>query len=121
MHVDGQSFTRKFVRADQFLCQNRSGGPLFTADHFFRDRACGDNEITMHEIESKSFMTGWEAIRISMLAVVTESQGMPAGQKCVLCGENYALTKCWQCGPQSYFCQSCMDSVHSRIAFFTCY
>ena len=79
--------------------------------------ACGDNELTMHEIESKSSMAGWEAIRSSMLAVVTESQGVPAGQKCVLCGENYALIKCRQCGPQSYFCQSCMGSVHSRITF----
>ena len=50
--------------------------------------ACGDNEFTMHEIELKSSMAGWEAIRSSILAVVTESQGMPASQKCVLCGEN---------------------------------
>ena len=59
--------------------------------------ACGDNELIMHEIESKSSMAGWEAIRSSMLAVVTEWQGMPAGQKCVLCGENNALIKCRPC------------------------
>ena len=45
----------------------------------------------MHEIESKSSMAGWEAIRSSLFVAVTESKGMPIGQKCVLCGENDAL------------------------------
>ena len=73
-----------------------------------------DNELTMHEIESKSSMAGWEAIRSSLLVAVTESKGMPIGQMCVLCGENDSLMKCQQCGPQSYFCQNCI-SIHSRI------
>ena len=80
--------------------------------------ACGDNELTMHEIESKSSMAGWEAIRSSMLAVDTESQGMPAGQKCELCGENYALIKCWQCGHLSHIFVKVVWIVYTRRLLF---
>ena len=39
---------------------------------------------------------------------------MPAGQKCVICGENYGLIKYRQCGLQSFFCQGCANSVHTN-------
>ena len=55
------------------------------------------------KLSQSLLMAGWEAIRSSLLVAVTESKGMPIGQKCVLCGENDALMKCQQCGPQSFF------------------
>jgi len=73
--------------------------------------------MSMYEIECKSSVDGWEAIRSRLFKVVTESEGMPAGQKCVICGENEGLIKCRQCGPQSFFCQGCAENVHAQITF----
>ncbi len=73
-------------------------------------------EPTMYSIESKSSTIGWAAIRKKMLSAVTEAEGMPTDQTCTLCQENYALIRCLQCGPQSYYCQTCMDSLHSRFS-----
>lgn len=75
------------------------------------------NELTIHEIEAKSSVAGWEAIREGLLTAVTESQGMPSDQICVHCDENPALIRCRQCGPLSYYCLSCFDRGHSRVSF----
>ena len=75
------------------------------------------DEPTMYSIESKSSTIGWEAIRKRMLSAVTEAEGMPTDQTCTLCQENYALIRCLQCGPLTYFCQTCADSLHSRFSF----
>ena len=76
-----------------------------------------EDEQTMYTIESKTSVAGWEAIRKKLLFTVTESVGMPVGQMCVLCRENCAVVRCQQCGPQSYYCQACVDTSHSRFTF----
>ena len=76
-----------------------------------------EDEQTMYTIESKSSVAGWEAIRKKLLFTVTESVGMPVGQMCVLCRENCAVVRCQQCGPQSYYCQACVDTSHSWFSF----
>ena len=86
-----------------------------SADQESETDQCG--ELSMYEIEAKSSMAGWEGIREGLLSAVTESQGMPSSQMCVLCDESPALIRCRQCGPRSYYCQICFDTVHSRITF----
>ena len=49
------------------------------------------DEPTMYEIEAKSSVTTWEAIRKGLLS--SESQGMPSNQACVVCNENPALIR----------------------------
>ena len=86
-----------------------------SADQDSETDHCG--ELTMYEIETNTSMAGWEAIREGLLSAVTESQGMPSSQMCVLCDDSPALIRCRQCGPRSYYCQICFDTVHSWISF----
>jgi len=74
-------------------------------------------EETMYSIEAKSSVAGWEAVRERLLFAVTEALGMPVGQMCVLCRTSDAVIRCQQCGPQSYYCQACTDTVHSQCSF----
>ncbi len=74
-------------------------------------------EETMYSIEAKSSVAGWEAVRERLLFGVTESLGMPVGQMCVLCRKSDAVIRCQQCGPLSYYCRACTDTVHSQCSF----
>ena len=71
---------------------------------------------TMHEIEARSGVAGWEAVRQRLLEAVTEAQGMPLNQLCMLC-DSPASVRCKQCGPLSYYCLECFEQVHSSINF----
>ena len=44
----------------------------------------------------------------------TESVGIPAGQICMALHEQSCHHKC---GPKSYYCQTCMESLHSQFSF----
>ena len=81
-----------------------------------------ETEITLeyepvYSIESKTSAIGWESIRNQMLATVTESVRMPAGQICLLCMNNHALIRWQQCGSKSCYCQTCMESLQSQFSF----
>ena len=74
-------------------------------------------EPTGHELESRSSVEGWEAIRIGLRNVVTESAAMPLEQKCFMCCDQASL-RCPQCGPLGFYCCDCFKKAHCHVNVF---
>ena len=74
-------------------------------------------EPTGHKLESRSSVEGWEAIRIGLRNVVTESAAMPLEQKCFMCCDQASL-RCPRCGPLGFYCCDCFKKAHCHVNVF---
>ena len=75
------------------------------------------NEPTCHELESRALIAGWENIRHTIRAAISEAAALPLFQICLLC-ESPATMRCAQCGPKGYYCQECFLSSHASVNIF---
>ena len=74
-------------------------------------------EPTGHELETKSLISGWNAIRSNILNAVTGAAAMPLAQLCLHC-EATASLRCQRCGPMGYFCPECFKKFHNIVNVF---
>ena len=72
---------------------------------------------TLHELQRKSSVKGWEEMRSKFFTATVECSAMPLGQECLFCSEP-AKFRCQECGPQIFFCESCWLSHHNKVNFF---
>ena len=74
-------------------------------------------EPTGYELERRSDVAGWNAIREGILTAVTETAAMVHNQPCLKC-ENAASLRCQRCGPLGFFCQHCFQQFHTNLNVF---
>ena len=72
---------------------------------------------TLHELQCKSNVAGWEAVRKEILTAVIETQAMPPGQLCITC-KCSASCRCQRCGPLGFFCLDCFQEQHKITNVF---
>ena len=76
-----------------------------------------DDDPTLHELQSKADIRGWEKLRHSFLRVATECSAMPLGQLCVIC-QSPAEFRCQECGSAVFYCHTCFCSRHEKMHYF---
>jgi len=74
-------------------------------------------EPTLHELQRKASVRGWESIRSKLLIGFTESAFMLEGQLCVVCSESADIL-CDQCGPVAFLCRKCFNDRHENTNAF---
>ena len=72
---------------------------------------------SLHELQSKASVKGWEQIRSKIRSVYVECCAIPQGQTCILC-PSAADSRCLQCGPISFYCHECCNLMHEKANFF---
>lgn len=76
------------------------------------------NEPTVHELERKANVAGWEKVRKEILNIGVGMEAMPYQQQCNICQKCSATIRCRRCGPFGYYCQSCFKDQHSKVNMF---
>lgn len=76
------------------------------------------DEPTLHELQRKADIRGWEELRKNILSAFTESNAMPRNQLCIVCLHTAAEFRCQDCGPAVFYCHSCFCSKHENINLF---
>ena len=80
---------------------------------------CSEDLPSLHSIKQTSSVAGWEAVRSSLLDVCIEINAMPACQECTSCSLNLARFRCLRCGPNTYYCDACLD-IHTQRCVYHC-
>ena len=75
------------------------------------------DEPTLHELQSKASVKGWNNVRMGMLLTAVETSAMPSGQLCLLCCEP-AVFRCQECGPLIHYCSKCFSTQDEKVNFF---
>ena len=75
------------------------------------------DEPTLHELQSKASVKGWDILRRRMLSAAIESSAMPIGQLCLLCPA-LAVLRCQECGPLVHYCCDCFCKQHEKANLF---
>ena len=58
----------------------------------------------------------WEFLQsVALSAVVTTMAKRQLN--CTVCNESASVVKCYQCGPQTYYCESCAITIHQNSLF----
>ena len=58
----------------------------------------------------------WEFLQsVALNAVVTTMAKRKLN--CTVCNESAGVVKCYQCGPQTYYCESCAIAIHQNSLF----
>ena len=76
------------------------------------------DEPTLHELQRRADVRGWEQLRSSFLTAFTECSAMPPGQLCIVCRQSAAEVRCQECGPAIFYCHSCFCLKHEYINHF---
>ena len=74
-------------------------------------------EPTLHDLQSRAAVSGWDKLRRQMLLTAVEMSAMPEGQTCFVCAEE-AIFRCQQCGPLIHYCYLCYQKQHEVANFF---
>ena len=75
------------------------------------------SEPTLHELQSKASIAGWNKLRKQMILTAVGASAMPFNQLCCICSE-VAVFRCQECGPLAFFCYKCLCIQHERMHFF---
>lgn len=80
------------------------------------ERPLLSDDPTLHELQRKASIKGWDKLRMRMLLTAVETSAMPSGQLCLLCCEP-AVFRCQDCGPLIHYCYQCYCKQHKRANF----
>lgn len=80
------------------------------------DEADAQQPLSSHTKRKQKASERWESLQsIALSAVVTTMAKRQLN--CTVCSESAGVVKCYYCGPQKYYCESCAIVIHQNSLF----
>jgi len=87
--------------------------------YMFEETAADETDIqqtSSHTKRKQRAAKRWEFVQSAALSAVVVTMAEPQ-LNCAVCKESAGMVKCYQCGPQLYYCKSCATEIHQNSLF----